>query len=67
MVSIRRNGRTIFLLEVRIFIKQLDSINFRQQAAFLWQSALATGNVASYSTIDLQVNADLLKILKHKN
>lgn len=37
------------------------NINFRQQAAFLWQSALATGNVASYSTIDFQINADLLK------
>jgi outer membrane receptor protein involved in Fe transport len=33
------------------------NINFRQQAAYLWQSALATGNVSSYSTLDVQVSA----------
>jgi iron complex outermembrane receptor protein len=37
------------------------NINYRQQAAFLWQSALATGNVAGYSTLDFQVNASVLK------
>jgi len=36
------------------------NINFRQQAEFLWQSALATGNVPGYSTLDLQVNAGVL-------
>jgi iron complex outermembrane receptor protein len=33
------------------------NINFRQQASYLWQSALATGNVASYSTLDAQLSA----------
>jgi iron complex outermembrane receptor protein len=37
------------------------NINVRQQADFLWQSALATGTVARYSTLDLQLNADLMK------
>ena len=37
------------------------NINFRQQSGFLWQSALATGNVPSYSTIDMQVNARILE------
>jgi outer membrane receptor protein involved in Fe transport len=32
------------------------NVNFRQQASYLWQSALATGNVASYSTLDAQVS-----------
>jgi iron complex outermembrane receptor protein len=36
------------------------NINFRQQAAYLWQSALATGNVDSYSTLDAQVSAAIL-------
>ena len=36
------------------------NINFRQQAAYLWQSALATGNVASYSTIDAQLSTTML-------
>ncbi len=36
------------------------NINFRQQAAYLWQSALATGNVNSYSTLDAQVSAAVL-------
>ncbi len=36
------------------------NINFRQQSDFLWQSALATGNVRSYSTIDMQVNATIV-------
>ncbi|HLZ16943.1 MAG TPA: TonB-dependent receptor, partial [Cyclobacteriaceae bacterium] len=36
-------------------------INFRQQAAYLWQSALATGNVNSYLTVDVQVSAATLK------
>jgi len=37
------------------------NVNFRQQSSFLWQSALATGNVAGYSTVDLQLTAGLLK------
>jgi iron complex outermembrane receptor protein len=37
------------------------NINYRQQASYLWQSALATGNVPSYSTLDAQVNASFLK------
>ncbi|MEJ1240951.1 TonB-dependent receptor [Chryseolinea sp. T2] len=36
-------------------------INYREQAEFLWQSALATGTVSRYRTLDLQVTADLLK------
>ncbi|MFP5040647.1 TonB-dependent receptor [Parasediminibacterium sp. JCM 36343] len=36
------------------------SVSFRQQASYLWQSSLATGTVASYSTIDAQVNYRLL-------
>lgn len=36
-------------------------VNFRQQAAYLWESALATGTVAGYSTLDLQLTAGLLK------
>lgn len=36
------------------------NINFRQQASYLWQSALATGNVDSYSTVDAQVSAAIL-------
>lgn len=44
------------------FYKTLGfNINFRQQAPYLWQSALATGDVASYATLDLQVTAGLLK------
>jgi outer membrane receptor protein involved in Fe transport len=37
------------------------NINFRQQSGFLWQSALATGNVPGYSTLDLQLSVGLLK------
>jgi iron complex outermembrane receptor protein len=37
------------------------NVNFRQQAGFLWQSALATGNVKSYSTIDAQITSGLFK------
>jgi outer membrane receptor protein involved in Fe transport len=36
-------------------------VNFRQQASYLWQSALATGTVQSYSTVDAQVSAGLFK------
>jgi len=32
-------------------------VNYRRQDSFLWQSALATGNVAGYSTVDVQVTA----------
>jgi outer membrane receptor protein involved in Fe transport len=37
------------------------NINVRQQAAYLWQSALATGNVASYTTVDAQVSLGILE------
>ena len=36
------------------------NVNYREQAEFLWQSALATGNVPRYRTIDLQVSAGFL-------
>jgi outer membrane receptor protein involved in Fe transport len=36
------------------------NVNFRQQASYLWQSALATGNVDSYLTLDLQFTAGLI-------
>ena len=32
------------------------NINYKQQASYYWQSALANGNVASYGTVDAQVN-----------
>ena len=35
------------------------NINFRQQASYLWQSALATGIVAGYSTVDAQVTSGI--------
>lgn len=37
------------------------NINFRHQAAYLWQSALATGTVASFATLDAQMSAEILK------
>lgn len=37
------------------------NISWKQQAAFLWQSALATGTVQSYSTVDAQISLDVLK------
>ena len=37
------------------------NLNFRQQAQFLWQSSLANGTVAGYSTLDAQVNYTFLK------
>jgi outer membrane receptor protein involved in Fe transport len=37
------------------------NINYRQQAPYLWQSALATGNVDGYSTFDCQLTATLRK------
>lgn len=36
-------------------------LNFRQQAGFLWESALATGWVEGYSTVDAQLTAGLFK------
>jgi len=33
------------------------NINYRQQSSFLWQSALATGYVAGYATVDAQITA----------
>lgn len=44
------------------FYKTLGfNINFRQQSEFLWQSALATGNVPGFSTLDVQLSADLFR------
>ncbi len=37
------------------------NINYRQQSEFLWQSALATGTVSGYSTLDMQLSAGILK------
>lgn len=37
------------------------SVNYREQAAFLWQSALATGTVSRYRTVDIQATADFFK------
>ena len=43
-------------------VKQLGfSLNYRWQQNFLWQSALATGQVPSYSTFDAQINYSLMK------
>ena len=36
-------------------------INFRQQAGFLWESALATGWVEGYGTLDAQLTAGIFK------
>ena len=36
-------------------------MNFRQQAGFLWESALATGWVEGYSTLDAQLTAGIFK------
>jgi hypothetical protein len=36
-------------------------IHFLQHISYVWQSALATGNVNSYWTVDLQVTAGLYK------
>lgn len=38
-------------------------VNFRQQAGFLWESALATGWVEGYSTLDAQLTAGIFKNL----
>lgn len=38
-------------------------INFRQQAGFLWESALATGWVEGYSTLDAQLTVGIFKNL----
>jgi outer membrane receptor protein involved in Fe transport len=37
------------------------NVNYRKQAAYLWQSSLATGEVAAYSTLDVQVSVSLFK------
>ncbi|MBY0424241.1 MAG: outer membrane beta-barrel protein, partial [Cytophagales bacterium] len=37
------------------------SVNYRWQKEYLWQSALATGNVPAYSTLDAQINYGLFK------
>jgi iron complex outermembrane receptor protein len=36
-------------------------VNFRQQAGFLWESALATGWVEGYSTVDAQLTVGIFK------
>jgi outer membrane receptor protein involved in Fe transport len=36
-------------------------VNFRQQARFFWESALASGWVQGYSTLDAQVTAGIFK------
>ncbi|PSL06399.1 iron complex outermembrane receptor protein [Cecembia rubra] len=38
-------------------------VNFRQQAGFLWESALATGWVQGYSTLDAQLTMGIFKNL----
>jgi len=42
------------------------TITLRHQNSFLWQSALATGTVPSYTTLDAQVNMDLASNLNFK-
>ena len=42
------------------------TISLRHQNSFLWQSALATGTVPSYTTLDAQVNMDVAKNLNFK-
>lgn len=37
------------------------ALNYRWQKDFLWQSALATGQVPAYSTVDAQVSYGLMK------
>ncbi len=37
------------------------NINYRKQATYLWQSSLATGEVPSYSTLDLQLSCGFMK------
>ncbi|MBO9702753.1 MAG: TonB-dependent receptor [Sporocytophaga sp.] len=37
------------------------NINYRNQSGFLWQSALATGTVPSYSTVDAQAQYNLMR------
>ncbi|MFZ9660344.1 MAG: TonB-dependent receptor [Chitinophagaceae bacterium] len=49
----------VFVGAQDLFKKIGFQIHYRQQAAFLWQSALAIGNVAGYSTLDAQVNINL--------
>ena len=44
-----------------IFQKFGFQVLYRQQAAFLWQSALATGNVKGYATVDAQINLNIFK------
>ncbi len=51
----------VFFGRPNLFKTMGFNVNFRQQAAFLWQSALATGTVASYSTLDLQLTAAIFQ------
>lgn len=37
------------------------NINYRRQSSFLWQSALATGTVPGYSTVDAQVQYNFME------
>lgn len=51
----------IFIGGQDLFKKVGFQMNYRQQASFIWQSALATGKVAGYYTLDVQVNYNLFK------
>jgi outer membrane receptor protein involved in Fe transport len=49
-----------FITSPKIYKSLGFSVNYRQQASYLWQSALATGNVDSYSTLDCQLTANVM-------
>lgn len=51
----------LYLSSPEIYKSLGFNINFRQQSEFLWQSALATGMVAQYATLDFQVNATFFR------
>lgn len=42
------------------------NVTLRHQKSFLWQSALATGTVPSYTTLDAQINMDVATNLNFK-
>jgi outer membrane receptor protein involved in Fe transport len=50
----------LFIASPKIYKSIGFSVNYRQQASYLWQSALAAGNVNGYSTLDCQLTANLL-------
>jgi outer membrane receptor protein involved in Fe transport len=51
----------LFITSPKIYKSLGFSVNYRQQASYLWQSALATGNVDRYSTLDCQLTANVMK------